>query len=188
MSKHKTRQINRITEATFQLIHDEGLSRLSISKVAEVAGVTRQTVYNYFPDVESIIAQAVDAHSKAMEQHLIEVMDAADGPFDKLRAFAEFQISIASPEHENVSLEAGLSSESRNRIAEHMDAVKTALGQVIEVGIRGGVLSKDVDPATASELIWGMVESAANAAIKHPNQKPYLLDAVAKAMWAALTD
>ena len=188
MSKHKTRQIARIIEATLNLIHSDGISRLSFSNIAEAAGVTRQTVYNYFPDVEAIIAQALDAHSEAMEQHLLEIIQTANGTREKLQAFAQFQISTASPEHNNISLEAGLSAKVRARLAGHKNAVKTALEGAVAQGIKNKELPKNLDPALASELVWGLVQGAADAATIHPDQKPMLLGAVDRAIWAALHD
>ncbi len=188
MSKHKTRQIARIIEATLKLIHADGLSRLSFSSIAETAGVTRQTVYNYFPDVESIIAQALDAHSEAMEQHLLEIIQTTKGTREKLRAFAQFQISMASPEHNNISLEAGLSAEVRARLSGHKNAIKAALKRAIALGTKNKELSKNLEPVIASELVWGLVQGAVDAATIHPDQKSSLLGAVDRAIWAALRD
>lgn len=188
MSKHKTRQIARIIEATLSLIHSDGLSRLSFSNIAKTAGVTRQTVYNYFPDVETIIAQALDAHSEAMEQHLLEIIQTPNTTRQKLRAFAQFQISMASPEHNSISLEAGLSAKVRARLAGHKNSIKTALKNAIAQGIKNKELPKNLEPALASELVWGLVQGATDAATAYPEQKPALLDAVDRAIWAALRD
>ena len=189
MSKHKTRQITRITQATLALIGNEGLSCVSISKVADAAGMTRQTVYNYFPDVEHIIAHALEAHAKAMEQHLLEIIAAAANPREKLVAFAQFQIFLASSEHENVSLEAGLSPEVRERLEQHSNSVKNMLQRVIRAGKKSGDFTGDFDPAVAGELVWAIAQGAANAAARYPdNNKPCFLEAVEKAMWAVLSD
>ncbi|VAW20195.1 hypothetical protein MNBD_ALPHA11-2208 [hydrothermal vent metagenome] len=186
MSKHKTRQTNRITNATLQLINDKGLSCLSMSEVADAAGITRQTLYNYFPDIETIIAQALRAHGEAVEHHVLEIIGGENTPYEKLRAFAHFQISNASLEHENISLEAGLSAKTRNQLYKHNNNVKAALRQIIIYGKKNNIFLKDVNPVVASELILGMVESAANVAAKHPKQKPYLIDAAVRAILAAI--
>ncbi|VAW16499.1 hypothetical protein MNBD_ALPHA12-764 [hydrothermal vent metagenome] len=184
MSKHKARQIARITQATLALIGDEGLSRLSISRVADAAGVTRQTVYNYFPDVDAIIAHALEEHGKAMERHLLEIIVAAATPREKLVAFAQFQIELASSGHENISLEAGLPIEVRQRLDQHSNSLKNMLQRVIGAGIKSG----DFDPAVAGELVWEIARGGANAAAKHPERKLYFLGAVEKAMMAILLE
>lgn len=188
MSKHKQRQIGRIIEATLGLIHDTGLSRLSMSKVADAAGLTRQTVYNYFPDVESIIARALDAHSRAVEAHLLDLIRNSDGVHEKLAAFATFRLSAATREHENISLQAGLSAKHRDRLAAYPDAVKATLQASIASAIGSGEINANVQPAATVELFWGMVEGAVQASIRYPDQQPYLLESVVTAMRAVLQD
>jgi len=187
MSDHKTRQTARIVEATLRVMSAEGLSRVNMSKVASAAGLTRQTVYNYFPDVESILARVMDEHATAMEHHLIAVLDEAEGTREKLHAFAAFQIMHASPEHAGLELEAGLSEEVRARISKHSDVVKAALAQTIAAGVDVGVLQDRLPPATAGELLWGLVQGGVEAAMRHPDDKAQLVDAVTDAMWAAVS-
>ncbi|MHA1127442.1 MAG: TetR/AcrR family transcriptional regulator [Alphaproteobacteria bacterium] len=174
MSKHKTRQINRIIGATLGLIEQNGLSNLSISNVAEASGVTRQTIYNYFPDVESIITQALDAHSKAMEDHQLGLLKATEGAENKLYALAEFHISNASAEHSSLSLEAGLPARVREQIAARTDTIKAELAHALA--------PQSKRPEVTAALLWAMIEGAAEAAAEHPKHKQYLLDTLSKAM------
>lgn len=187
MSKHKTRQIARITEATLGLIEIDGLSRLSISKIADTAGITRQTVYNYFPDVESIIAHALGAHSDAATAQLSTLIQAKTGDFAKLQTIAEFLIEIASPKHESISLEAGLSAASRAQQSSFSDAIKEMIEQVVIDGINGHEFDAVPDIPTTSALIWGMIEGAANAATQHSDQKPYLIKTIRLALRTCLS-
>ncbi len=187
MPEHKTRQAHRIVEATLRIVHDEGLSNVSMSKVAAKAGMTRQTIYNYFPDVESIVAHALDEHGAAVEQHLLVIVEQADGLLEKLRAVAEFQISHATPGHAGFALESGLSARVRARLAAHMDTVKAALEKAVTSDVGHAAFSGNPAAAVVS-LLWGMIEGAVAAALEHPEQKPYLLDAVVRAMFAVLTE
>ncbi|HEU4894721.1 MAG TPA: helix-turn-helix domain-containing protein, partial [Acidimicrobiia bacterium] len=44
-----------IQEAAVRLISERGMPNVAMSAVAEEAGVSRQTVYNHYPDLESIV-------------------------------------------------------------------------------------------------------------------------------------
>ena len=44
------------------LIAEQGMSNVTISAVAERAGVSRQTVYNHFTDIDSIILAVHERH------------------------------------------------------------------------------------------------------------------------------
>lgn len=55
----------RITEATVELHRTVGPASTQISEIARRAGVQRMTVYNHFPDEESLLA-ACSAHWRAL--------------------------------------------------------------------------------------------------------------------------
>jgi AcrR family transcriptional regulator len=59
----ETRQ--RIAAAAFELHGEIGPSRTTISAIAERAGVQRHTVYNHFPDLESLF-RACTAHGMSV--------------------------------------------------------------------------------------------------------------------------
>lgn len=186
MTDHKTRQTARIVEAALHVIHKEGMSRVSISKVAAAAGVTRQTVYNYFPDVESIVARVLEDHAEAMEQQQLHAMRQASGAFAQLRAVADHRISNAIPEHADLDLEGGLSAEARFRIAAHRETVRAALEQAVAAGIKCGEFDDGLIPAVAADLLLELMDGAANAAARHPDHRSFLRDAAVSAMWAVV--
>jgi AcrR family transcriptional regulator len=64
----------RIVEAATACIDRAGLAKTSLSDIAAEAGVTRQTVYRYFPRLPDILAAVaiagVEAFAERMERHL----------------------------------------------------------------------------------------------------------------------
>jgi len=49
----------RLLEATVECIHRYGLEKTGLSDVASEAGVTRRTVYRYFPDRDALVSAAL---------------------------------------------------------------------------------------------------------------------------------
>jgi AcrR family transcriptional regulator len=72
----------RIVDAATACIDRAGLAKTSLSDIAAEAGVTRQTVYRYFPrlaDILSAVALArVEEFARRMERHLASFGSAAD--------------------------------------------------------------------------------------------------------------
>jgi AcrR family transcriptional regulator len=72
----------RIVDAATACIDRVGLAKISLSDVAAEAGVTRQTVYRYFPrlaDILSAVALArVEEFARRMERHLASFGSAAE--------------------------------------------------------------------------------------------------------------
>lgn len=168
------------------MIHSEGMSRVNISKVAAEAGVTRQTIYNYFPDVESILARVIEDHAVAMEHELVDAMRRESSPLEQLSAVAEHRIVNAAHEHSGLDLEPGLSAEVRQRIETHQATVSAALERTVSEGIESGEFDESLVPAVTADLLLGIADGAAQAAMRHPDQKPFLLAVTMDAMRAVV--
>lgn len=56
-----------VLDAVAALVAETGFSGVSMTRVAEYAGVTRATLYKYFPDVESLLAAW---HERQVREHL----------------------------------------------------------------------------------------------------------------------
>lgn len=61
-----------LVEAAVQLLGRRGYAELTTNHVAERAGVSIGTVYEYFPDKQSIVAEVLDAHLAAGEALLLQ--------------------------------------------------------------------------------------------------------------------
>lgn len=69
---HRRAVREAITGATWRLAVEQGPLALTMSQVANAAGIGRATLYKYFADVESILiahhAQHVEGHLQALEE------------------------------------------------------------------------------------------------------------------------
>jgi hypothetical protein len=121
-----------------------------------------------------------------MEQHLLAVIAGADGPFEKLTAFAHFQVAHATPEHAGFTLNSGLSREVLGRISRHTEVVKAALEEVLRDGVDSGLFAPLLNPTATAELVWGIVQSGVNTTLKYPDQRESLQRMVVSAIWASV--
>ena len=173
--KATDRQRLNIITATLGLIEARGFSALSLSDIATAAGVSRQTVYNHFPDSGAVVEAALEMHAAAMLDILSEQMGKVSAPRDKLVALARFMVDSADPAHDTLSLEAALSAEARARLERHNEALRARIAEALSPN----------DPIKA-DLIWSILEAAAKTAARHPEQKPALLHLLTRALDAIL--
>jgi AcrR family transcriptional regulator len=62
--KQRTRQA--IADTALQLFVERGFERVTVAEVAEAAGVSEKTVFNYFPTKEDLFFDEVDAREAAL--------------------------------------------------------------------------------------------------------------------------
>jgi AcrR family transcriptional regulator len=88
--------VDALLEATTRILIKEGYDRASTNRIAEVAGVSIGSLYQYFPSKEALVAAVVDRHT----QELSEVTRSA------LVKMAARPIEVAAREFVSVAIDA----------------------------------------------------------------------------------
>src|SRR5438132_8532685 len=72
--------VDAILEATARILVKEGYDRASTNKIAEAAGCSVGSLYQYFPSKEALVAALIDRHMQQMteiiEQQAVRLMEA----------------------------------------------------------------------------------------------------------------
>jgi AcrR family transcriptional regulator len=71
---HKRGVHDAILDGTVSLVSEFGLRSVTMSQIAENAGIGRSTLYKYFPDVEAILKAW---HERQIARHLQQLRDAS---------------------------------------------------------------------------------------------------------------
>jgi AcrR family transcriptional regulator len=79
--------VEAILEATTHILTEEGYDKANTNRIAERAGISIGSLYQYFPNKESLIAALIEQHSDEIAQ-LIE---------SKLKALSDAPLEIAIP-------------------------------------------------------------------------------------------
>jgi len=75
--------VDVILAATARVLVKEGFDRASTNRIAEAAGVSIGSLYQYFPSKEALVAALVERHIEAMSAALeAEMAAVADAPLD----------------------------------------------------------------------------------------------------------
>ncbi|HEX8343448.1 MAG TPA: TetR/AcrR family transcriptional regulator [Actinoplanes sp.] len=143
---HRTTVRAAILATTWALVSEHGLMSVTMSQIAEKAGIGRATLYKYFPDVEAILAAGHEQHVAAHLTELTELRDGPGDPGDRLRAVLAHYARICHyrQRHGTDELAALLHrGENVSRAEQHLiDLFRDLL---IEVAAAGG-LRTDVTP------------------------------------------
>jgi len=85
--------VDALVEATARILIDEGFDKASTNRIAQVAGVSIGSLYQYFPSKEALVAAVIEGHQRQIMQtvrgELAEVFSApVDTAVRKLVAVA----------------------------------------------------------------------------------------------------
>ena len=80
----------RILTAALGLIGRRGVRRLGMQEIAEAAGVSRGTLYRYFPSRERVLAAAADFDEQRFSTGVDEVLATVTEPEQRISAFLAY--------------------------------------------------------------------------------------------------
>jgi len=177
----------RIIHAALALIAQEGLGAVTMRSIAESAGIARQTLYNHYRDIDSIVAAALKRHNEESIELLEHALRVVDDPSGKLEQVVRHVVSIGTHAHHTPGIELGLSSEARATLAEYHVALDSSIREILEDGQRSGDfrpdLSLDLDTTLVRHMLDGLTEEAARA----PAEAAAIASAGIRTIRAALT-
>jgi AcrR family transcriptional regulator len=101
------REVHDVTlDTTAALVLEHGVLSVTMSQVAEAAGIARATLYKYFPDVEAILIAWHDRQVARHLEHLAEVRDRAGDAGMQLEAVLEAYALMIYDRPKDTELEA----------------------------------------------------------------------------------
>jgi len=84
----------RILTAALALIGRRGVRRLAMQEISEAAGVSRATLYRYFPGKEDVLRAAADFDEQRFRVGLDDALAAARDPQERIAAFMSYSFSF----------------------------------------------------------------------------------------------
>jgi AcrR family transcriptional regulator len=144
MEGHRRDVRDAVLDATATLVEQHGLRSVTMSAIAEEAGIARATLYRYFPDLEAILHAWHERQLTAHLNALTASRDQADSPIERLEAVLTTyaRLSTASRRHRDGELAARL--HATKDVARTTSRLHDMVTDLIEAGIRAGELRGDV--------------------------------------------
>ncbi|MVU77663.1 TetR family transcriptional regulator [Nocardia sp. ET3-3] len=165
---HRREVRDAILDATAALAFEQGLRGVTMSQVAERAGIGRATLYKYFSDVETILRTW---HARRIDAHLGELVRARDGEGSPgrrldavLTAYAHIAQQTGGHDRELVTF-----LHPDEHIVNAQNQLRALIRDLIEEGAAAGELRADVPPqelaAYCLHALSAASESTSEAAV-----------------------
>lgn len=154
LAARKDQRRRHIAATAAALIDHHGVAGLSMSLLARRAGIARATLYNYFPDLESVLATVVAEQVRAMTVELDRRLAATTDPAEQLdrtlRALLDW-----------LGRRPGTGSHADPRLSPHviatlhepLDGLRERVRRVLERGVADGTFAATVDPSVHAEFV-----------------------------------
>jgi AcrR family transcriptional regulator len=164
--------VETILEATARILVEDGYARTSTNRVAERAGVSIGSLYQYFPSREALVAGVARRHSERLKTELERALPSTSGLGLK-EAISTLMAAVMSAHRINPELNAVLAGEVPNLGTLDWKADTTERGiavaqSLLEAHI--GEVRPGLDVNAAAFLISTAVEATVNAAWR---QRPH---------------
>ncbi|MEO6260408.1 MAG: TetR/AcrR family transcriptional regulator [Thermoanaerobaculia bacterium] len=146
-------------EAAAVLVTEEGLSSVTMSRVARESGIGRATLYKYFPDVQSIL---MAWHGRQIARHLellYQVGRRHGRPVDRLEAVLETYAFIS---HEHPSTDLATLLHRGEHVARAQQELHRFIEELVAESARAGEVREDVAPGELAKYCLHALTAAGN--------------------------
>jgi AcrR family transcriptional regulator len=177
---------DRIIHATLTLISEQGLGAVTMSRVADTAGVARQTLYNHYDDIDNIVATAIDRHNQESIGLLGAGLEMAESPTGKIEQMVRHFVMVGSHARHTFDFGTGLSADTRVVLDSYNDAVEQHVRGILEDGRRSGDFRPNITPEIDTVLIRALLEGLSELASDAPEQASRIVTTGTRTILAAL--
>jgi AcrR family transcriptional regulator len=175
----------RIVHATLTLIAERGLVGVTMSAIADRAEVARQTLYNHYADVETIVSAAVEQHQSESVARLTAVLATVASPQGRLEHLVRH--TAATAVHGHPLIKQGFSAEVQAVIDGYDQALRSHIESILNDGIEHAEFRGDLHPTKDAVVVQRMIEAAGELAAVEPESVAEIVTAVTATVLAAVT-
>jgi AcrR family transcriptional regulator len=158
---HRRAVREAILDSTWALVTEHGLTSVTMSQIAEKAGIGRATLYKYFPDVEAVLFAWHQRHVTGHLEHLTELAERAGDAGGRLEAVLEAYALISHHrEHHGTEL-AALLHRGEHVVRAQQQLIDLIRDLLTEVAATGD-LRDDVAPDELASYCLHALTAASN--------------------------
>lgn len=157
---HRQQQAEAIAASALSLIVEHGAPALTMAAIASAAGISRQTLYRYYRDVDAVlvgVAELIASHDELFEATVAEQRD----PAAQLDLIVRTIVSVGGHGADgSATLRAALPPDAREVLTRHEIRIRQLLTNVLIAGVEEGTFRSELSPSTDAPLLLGLATAA----------------------------
>ena len=178
---------SRIVGAALELIAEQGMTGVTMKAVAGAAGISRQTLYNHYSDVDAIVAGSLEAHQQANLDELRTMLATIESPSGRLEHLVRHAGAVGAHHHPMGVLGQALSAEARSLLVKYDDDFSAVIAEVLQAGIDAAAFRGSIDVARDARLVVRMLDAIAELAAAEPDRLHEIVAAATRTVMGAVT-
>lgn len=159
IESHRLGVRNAIVSTAAALVAKHGPRTVTMSQIAEEAGIGRATLYKYFPDVEAILIAWHERHVVAHLQELAALRDRPGSPLERLEAVLS---AFALIQHKRHATEVGALLHRDQHVARAQQHLHDLIRDLLHEGRTAGDIRTDVSPDELATYCLFALAAASN--------------------------
>lgn len=166
VASHRRAVRDATLDTAATLVARHGLRSVTMSQIAETAGIGRATLYKYFPDVESILAAWHERQVSAHVEHLKAIRTGSGSARERLEAVLEAYALIQHDLREAHATELAVHLHAGEHVIKAQRRLQDFLREVLSEGAAAGELRDDIVADELANYCLHALAAAANAPSK----------------------
>jgi AcrR family transcriptional regulator len=148
-----------IAVAALKTFRECGYNKTRMVDIAQMAGMGKGTLYEYFKDKADILRFAFDQYFSVFSQGILEAMAEKTTPSDKILALIDFALRHAAEWEDHCAIyvdyfgAARIEERNRFSLSDIYAEMKNILENLIKEAQSAGEIDEQFDPSAVAELL-----------------------------------
>jgi AcrR family transcriptional regulator len=130
-------------DAAAALIAEQGLTAVTMSKIAQDAGIGRATLYKYFPDIETLLSAW---HQRQVHSHLVLLTAASEQPGSPSERLHAVLVAYARTTRRRHSSDLAALLHRGEHVVRATHHLRALVAGLLAQGAAAGEIRDDVEP------------------------------------------
>lgn len=183
LATHRGQQRAAIQRAAVALATEQGLGSIGMVDIARRAGISRATLYKYFPSVESVLASFVIDEVEREHSVLEERLSVLEAPLERLRALLDHLLAyFATPGHLTASTAIDphqFSPEVGARVGSAMQRLHDMVRAQVASAVAEGALRGEIDVDVLADLFQHLLTAGRTLVV----ERGHTAEQAARIIW-----
>ena len=148
-------------------------------------GISRQTLYNHYPDVDRIVADAATRHNEQAIAGLRQHLAVADSPTETIGQLVRYIAAISTHGHTLTPITGSHRTPRPTRRLR--PRTRTTDRDTLDEGRAAGQFRSSLDPDTTTRLVRHMLNGVSDLVAETPDIAAHIANEAARTILAAIT-